>query len=104
MNDELKPCPFCGGEARLERIPNRSFIVRCPKCGAKTPYWSWSAAAIKTWNKRAQPTFTPDELAEIYQMFNVSIHQIPISHYGEIRKSIVKKCDFALKGARENAT
>lgn len=42
-NDELKPCPFCGGEAVLEterecyghgEYHNRHF-VRCKMCGAR---------------------------------------------------------------------
>lgn len=98
MSDELKPCPFCGGKARLEKITNLSFIVRCPKCGAKTTYRLSSSLAVKIWNSRTQLEFTPDELAEIHRMFDLSIHQIPISHYSEIRKSIVEKCYSALKG------
>lgn len=43
-NIELKPCPFCGGEAYLEKS-HRAFInskttrvafVRCKKCEART--------------------------------------------------------------------
>ena len=95
MNDKLKPCPFCGGEAMLEKIPNRSFIVRCPKCGAKTPYWSWSAAAIETWNKRAQPTFTPDELDVIRKALEA---YAPKSRkQWELGLSIVEKCKDALR-------
>ena len=32
---ELKPCPFCGGEAQIERQGSRSFstIYSCKECG-----------------------------------------------------------------------
>ena len=36
MSDELKPCPFCGGEARaFYSEEGGTFDVRCPGCGAK---------------------------------------------------------------------
>jgi Lar family restriction alleviation protein len=33
---DLKPCPFCGGEAHFERIGDRrqSTIISCEDCGA----------------------------------------------------------------------
>lgn len=42
---ELKPCPFCGGEAQvqkahpsfmLKRLHDLYFFAGCPKCGAST--------------------------------------------------------------------
>ena len=37
MTNELKPCPFCGGEAKLFYSPLNSpteFWVKCKECGA----------------------------------------------------------------------
>jgi len=45
MNDrseELKPCPFCGGEAIRDTI----YIVCCRKCFAQ--------ADVNLWNRRAK--------------------------------------------------
>ena len=39
MKNELKPCPFCGGEASLRDEPDRyyKYTVYCTKCGIGTP-------------------------------------------------------------------
>ena len=65
---ELKPCPFCGGEAKLIKgFPSQQGkgsnirFVQCKRCNCKTktfqqlPFESWrdnEAAAIKAWNER----------------------------------------------------
>lgn len=37
MSEELKPCPFCGGEAEIERKGSirASMIIACLDCGAR---------------------------------------------------------------------
>lgn len=72
MYYELKPCPFCGGEALLER-KSRCFnkgksehaaYVRCNSCNARSPriFFSWYGktstceeavkVAVTAWNGR----------------------------------------------------
>lgn len=63
-NEALKPCPFCGSEARLnyERIPGeeKGFWAQiiCTKCyGRSCGTWAGSYDAaerkeIKAWNRR----------------------------------------------------
>lgn len=74
MNIELKPCPFCGGEAEARVSPNsRSeegmsfYEVRCKKCGVRVTGKSFNfwiveynpekpqdlLSAVERWNKRA---------------------------------------------------
>lgn len=58
---DLKPCPFCGGEARMLKMNGfkRSFfnhIVKrptCTKCYATMFVWFDEDTAIEAWNRRA---------------------------------------------------
>ena len=57
--EELKPCPFCGGEARL--LVNDGVKVICSKCyvgtmSMKDVMWQESNAVetvVAAWNRRA---------------------------------------------------
>lgn len=59
---ELKPCPFCGGTARILRLRGGKYCVACSSCGARggavwvkdwhdTPFVAQGQAA-KLWNAR----------------------------------------------------
>lgn len=53
MNKELKPCPFCGGEA-FEYYSGSQFEfceVVCKECGCRSKRKT-EAEAIKAWNTR----------------------------------------------------
>lgn len=59
MKNELKPCPFCGSEARLTYSTDnhRQPYVTCdtPKCPGCNPYqWHYHTEeeAIEAWNRR----------------------------------------------------
>lgn len=61
MENELKPCPFCGGKAELSdagykcKDGKKRFVVRCSKCGTSRcvkPKPINQAAA--DWNERAE--------------------------------------------------
>lgn len=65
---ELKPCPFCGGEARLFEFPQVRhpdiknpvgsiyYKAKCtnPECGVWHPSWDDPDKAVQTWNTRAK--------------------------------------------------
>lgn len=56
----LKPCPFCGGEARVDYAINdyNRWGVTCKSCGATVEVNNWNGEAnteenaIARWNKR----------------------------------------------------
>ena len=59
---ELKPCPFCGGDAILRTIDVldehgcraiRTGFVQCAGCGVCTPKYFQDKHAIEDWNRRA---------------------------------------------------
>lgn len=63
MSDELKPCPFCGGEAKAFYCEESgTFDVQCQQCGAipfigsRTSERKTMADVIAAWNARAAVT------------------------------------------------
>lgn len=52
--NELKTCPFCGGEARVHTF-YKDYCVYCTKCNASTiKYSPKKEMAIEAWNRRAE--------------------------------------------------
>lgn len=52
MLGELKPCPFCGGEADLGITEEGLHYVFCDWCGLEAPGQYRADQAIDNWNKR----------------------------------------------------
>lgn len=53
--EEPKPCPFCGGNAKLYKIDaTNSYVVECEKCYCKTSACIREERAIKVWNRRTE--------------------------------------------------
>lgn len=53
MTRELKPCPFCGGEAKIcgTREIGMSWIA-CKSCIGQTTCYDTEEEAIEAWNRR----------------------------------------------------
>ena len=57
MNDKLKPCPFCGGEAEL-RVNVCAVYIACTECSAESvhvltsPMYTAADKAAEAWNNR----------------------------------------------------
>lgn len=57
MENELKPCPFCGNkEVRLvDNISELGYAwVSCPKCYTEGPTKDANKEAMEAWNSRAE--------------------------------------------------
>jgi hypothetical protein len=67
--NELKPCPMCGGNAKIMRA-GTVFHAICEngECGVKMDFWRSKEAVAKAWNHR--------------------YHEKGISHYIEDDRSI----------------
>ena len=60
---ELKPCPFCGGEAEKAHLRKRwhralgiycPIYIRCKVCSATSPVKYTVENAREAWNRRAE--------------------------------------------------
>lgn len=69
MNDEtrlplLKPCPFCGGRAVIQKFDYGGFLrndecrIVCTCCRLTMDYGADKAVAIRYWNRRIGETKT----------------------------------------------
>ena len=84
---ELKPCPFCGGKAKLMDAPD--VWVECTSCGAQSRMCAMPETALERWNVRV----TEEELARLE---NIALGSL-------IRKleDIVRENEEIIKVAKE---
>lgn len=53
LDRELKPCPFCGGEAKMNHGDKHGvWWVACSDCGAETVGHQTEGEASYAWNRR----------------------------------------------------
>lgn len=49
--EQLKPCPFCGGEAYFYEFER---CIGCLNCGVETVSYHTEEEAIEAWNRRIE--------------------------------------------------
>ena len=90
MSEELRPCPFCGGE-RVELIcmgtrDDDPHLVECDDCDA-TASGMDREEAVANWNRRAERTC----------QIVVSVDRSPASYGGRVHRC--SSCGKALPGS-----
>jgi Lar family restriction alleviation protein len=62
MTPQLKPCPFCGGEAKMDILGGKGSthrIISCARCKCDLHYQPTEELAVSKWNQRVEPTPPP---------------------------------------------
>ena len=92
MNNELKPCPFCGAHAKIKTLFD-DFYIEIFEGRATRAIYATKQDAIDAWNSRVEPTFTLDELDAIRRNVRDLRAERELS---KIEQSIIDKCANAL--------
>lgn len=53
MTEKLKPCPFCGGIAKIIHLGG-CFRVRCDWCYIETAEYKDERSAVNAWNRKVK--------------------------------------------------
>lgn len=109
--ENLLPCPFCGGEAKLEdwsHVWEYGTIIKCVVCGACMSEGledgnGWHERAVEKWNRRAQPE--PPEAVHGQWIEHVEPHyafdECSMCHATEVGQSnYCPNCGAKMKEAR----
>ena len=81
MEPELKPCPFCRGEAKIKRVTGsiNYRYVKCSSCGARTKEWFGVDVAVTNWNTRVYPK----DVQEVVERDKPKAPIVKTSKYGK---------------------
>jgi len=89
--EELKPCPFCGGDAK-ELSMNR---VGCKSCGIRTVSRGTRWRSIDAWNNRTTNESMAKALEEIENQFELL--QLSRQGYDTVSKETIEASLYKIK-------
>lgn len=74
MGEELRPCPFCGGEAHHNNWPIQKWYVECmnPDCWIEGKSFDTPEAAAEWWNTRHEPE---NKLLRVWIMMETGVDE-----------------------------
>lgn len=81
-NFDLKPCPFCGGPARIENAGKGSYRVVCSGCGARS-----GRIFVKRWHSTK---FVAQ--GQVAKLWNVRVPAAP-ELLDNLKKDLDEECD-----------
>ena len=99
-NEDLKPCPFCGGEAELVKahfFGGDLYAGRCGNCAATSEFEATKEEAVDKWNRRNYPEkqdsskLTYEELEKMVKPLKWKYISGLKAHYASIKKGIFFK-------------
>ena len=100
MEDRLKSCPFCSGEAEKEWGIPSIYWVRCTECGAEGGQYPSLKEAIEAWNTRKPMDRIVEQLkAELYRGME-SLEPVRVAFNFGINRAI----EIVKAGGKENET
>ena len=100
MTEKLKPCPFCGGTAKIAK-GKIEFWAYCPHCGAQTELYETDQEAALAWNDRTTEEAQAAEIKRMREALELIAKEKFYFARGEEEKQIRRVCEIAeeaLKG------
>jgi Lar family restriction alleviation protein len=101
--DQLKPCPFCGGNPTVDAQFGREWWVECDDCAATTGGMeATKAEAIAAWNRRAVPLVAEAPREPVAWVDPASLRALKrgsVEHISAVAKSDADESDIPLYAA-----
>ena len=103
MYNELKPCPFCGGEAELYQSYCGYYQIECHQCSARSCTAVEKESVISNWNMRStterkSKTMTLDEAIEYCEEVTIKNCLEYVEEHQQLASGL-----YTLKYLEENA-
>lgn len=105
MKDGLKPCPFCGGEVRMQYTGSSDWEVSCRTCPVETKFWVSAQKhgygegerleAMRRWNTRCGEAEEVERLRDENQRFR--------NGYANLSRALQNGPGLPLEGSSEEA-
>jgi Lar family restriction alleviation protein len=96
MSDELKPCPFCGGEGLLEQVEAASsrnkpnYYIVCRSCACEGGWHKTKSGAARHWNRRVGETTEAATLKHKAEQYDDVVKALQVADGGRYRNDTIE--------------